>query len=439
MRIGIIGASVIFVFYLIPFQDLVISYLFLKGFPLALLKILLVLKEIIVVILGALFLFKNRISKVRLFLMLFLGYSLISIFFSQLPIFSTLLGLRTYLLLLFSFVLGEQLSSTNNFVNRFFRHISIVFLLLFVFSFLEYFVLPMTIWKDFFPIMEMKRQVANLSTSNEYYNFGYPVNAFGELTRRMLGPFDEPLYMAYFTILLVNFFLVRVIFNAGKAKSRTILGSIMILLTQTRAIILGYILSIALFLTKGARIKVKYLVVSGAFILLLIPFAIFYSEWIITFINSIFDSSGRNRGHIEAYYTGLKFLFSHPFGSGVGSASTLVGFSDSNNATENAFINIGLEVGFVGMLAFLFFFIFLIFVFRKFIVREGKHSTKPDYQIVSAGYLLAIQFTFSGLVAPHILTARILIPFMIIIGWAYSITNRKLEHENSDNNTNNNS
>ncbi len=436
MKFGFVGISVIFLFYLIPFQDLVVSYLFIKGFPFLFLKAILVLKEVIVLLFGFFLLIKRRISKARVFLIVFLGYSLISVCFSEINSYSTLLGLRTYLLLLFSFVLGEQLKTFSFFLSSFYRHISIVFILIFVFSFLEYWVLPMTIWKDPFPIMEMKRQVANLNTPNEYYDFGYPVNAFGEITRRMLGPFDEPLYMAYFTIILVNFFMVRVLYDKGRAKFGAIFGTVMVLLTQTRAIILGFFLSLALLLTNGTRIRKKYIVIGTAAIVLLIPIVFAFSEEVVVFVYSIFDSKGRNIGHLQAYSTGAQLLLTHPFGSGIGSASSLVGFSESNNATENAFINIGLEIGLIGMVFFFLFFICLIFQFRGFIKRRS--SSGASYQVVSAGYLLAIQFVFSGLVAPHILTARILIPFMIIMGWAYSISTEMEGNENSNNNSYNN-
>lgn len=415
----------ILVFYLIPFQDLGISFLFLFGFPIVPLKILLILKELIVIILGASVVYKKQITSARLFLILFIAYSLISIFFSKLPVYNTILGLRTYLLLLFSFVLGEQVSTYPFFYDRFMKHLNRVFLLVLCFSLLEYFILPMSIWKFPFPIMQMKREVANLATPNEYYDFGYPVNAMGELTRRMLGPFDEPLYMAYFSIIMVNFYLVRLINNNGESKYKTILGSVLVLLTQTRAIILGYILSVAMYLSRGLKLKVKYVIVVGTVFLLLIPVSFFYIDWLTAFVSSIFDSGGRNKGHIEAYVVGLKLLLSHPFGSGIGSASSIVGFSDTNNATENTFINIGLEIGLIGMVAIFCFFVFLCLQFYSFLLREKEKSRMPHYLVVASAYLLIIQFTFSGLVAPHILTARILIPFMIVMGWAYGITKKR--------------
>lgn len=423
MKFNPFVCGAILVFYLIPFQDLVISYLFLVGFPQIVLKFLIVLKEIIVLSLGAILFLRLRISPIRLFLIIFLLYTLITIPFSTISLYNTVLGLRTYLLLVFSFMIGEQVSKYPNFFNRFEKHLTIIFTSTFIFSFLEFFVLPMSIWKYPFPIMEMKRVVANLNTTNEYYDYGYPVNAFGELTRRMLGPFDEPLYMAYFTVIILNFYIVNLIINSGKSKQKAIIGAILVILTQTRAVILGFIFSFIAFLTQGLRVKKNHIIIAAVIFVLLIPFIVYYSSWILMFINSIFDGQGRNRGHLDAYLTGFSLLIRHPFGLGVGSASSLVGFSDSNNATENAFINVGLEIGFFGMISLIALFTFLIMKFRKFtlIMRESREH-QVNLKIVSAGYLLMIQFTFAALVAPHILTARILIPFMIVIGWAYGST-----------------
>lgn len=426
MRVSLTGLGVIALFYLIPFQDLVTSYLFMVGFPKFILELLLILKELVVLALGCWILARQpKVSTARLCLLLLTAYALLTVPFSTLPIYSTLLGLRTYLLLLFSFVIGEQLSQMPNFQLSFLKHLNVVFWLVLTFSILEYFVLPMSIWKYPFPIMQMKREVANLSTTNEYYDFGYPVNAFGELTRRLLGPFDEPLYMAYFTVIILNFYLVKFIYGSQSPRNKTILGSVLILLTQTRAIILGLVVSVTALLTIRAKIRKSYVVIGFAILILLTPVFIYYAQWIYALVGSLFDEDGRNRGHIDAYTSGLKILLTHPFGGGIGSATTLVGFSKGNNATENAFVNVGLEIGILGMVGLFVFFVFLAFLFRRSIVNALSNDIRDhNFLVVCVGFLLIVQFTFAGLVAPHILTARILIPFMIIMGWAYGSTKK---------------
>ncbi len=64
-------------------------------------------------------------------------------------------------------------------------------------------------------------------------------------------------------------------------------------------------------------------------------------------------------------------------------------------------------------------FIYLLFSFKSFL--SNRKSDTTNYTIIASAYLLIIQFIFAGFVAPHILTGRILIPFMIILGWAHAL------------------
>lgn len=424
MRVSITLFSIIFLFYLIPFQDLIVSFLFQKGAPIFLLKFLLLLKEFVVIILGTFFFIQTKFSKARLALAALLIYVFFSVLISPVPIVSKLVGLRTYLLLFFSFILGERLASisTTEAYLTFYKHLKYVFFLVVAFSFLEYFILPMSIWKSPFPVMEMKREVANLSTSNEFRDWGIPVNAFGELTRRMLGPFDEPLYTAYFTVIIANFFIAQFFFTRKRPFKKSLLATLVILLTQTRAIILGLILSIGALIFKSNRIKLAHVYVMLGILIFGIGFAFFYHEWVSALVSSIFDRQGRNIGHINAYLTGVQLLAQHPFGQGVGVASSAVVASETTRATENAFINTGLEIGFFGIIWMISFLLFLFIRFKRYLKVQSENSTEPSYQTVAAGYMLVAQFTFAGLVAPHILTARILIPFMIVAGLCYGIT-----------------
>lgn len=411
-------------FYIIPFQDLVVSYLYNLQLNLLLLKVLLVFKEIIVIALGVLVLLSKTVSRGRLMVLMFFLFAIATTPFHDGSLTTFIIGLRTYLIFLFAFMIGERLS-TFNFEQKLYIHLSYVFLLVAGFSFLEYFVLPLTIWKTVFPVMEMKREVGNLSTANEYYDWGIPVNAFGELTRRMLGPFDEPLYMAYFMVIILNFYTAQLMFQKNKPKLKAAVCGVLILLTQTRAILIGIIGSFVMLILKRGKVKAVY--VKGAFIAFsfVLVIGVVYHEWVATLIGSLFDPNGRNRGHIDAYIGGLSMLLQSPLGQGIGMASSAVALNGSTFATENAFINLGIELGIVGSLFVFSFLVWLTFRFRNFLLNNEAISATGPYVVVAAGFLLTTQFIFAGLVAPHILTARILIPFMIIMGWCYSISSRR--------------
>jgi hypothetical protein len=417
------GNAVIFLIYLIPFQDLLISFLFVTELPMILLKVLLLLKEIVIIlVVGTTVSVRLRVSLGHFLLVVLFLYSSLFLFVSDAGFVGALLGYRTYVLFCFSFVIGGRLAYIESFDEKFIKHVGIVFWLLFGFSFLEYFVLPESIWKYPFPIMEMKREVANISTSNEYYDTGMPVNAFGEHIRRLLGPFDEPLYMAYYTIVLLNFYCVQLFFKKPWLNSRLLLGGIMILLTQTRAIILGLGLSVVGLFFKSLRVSKRFLLLSIVFLFLTAASVMIFSSFFMAFIDSIFTTGGRNIGHLMAYIDGIENLIENPFGRGLGVSSTLSLTGSTNIATENAFINIGLEIGIIGIIIVLFFFLHLFQRYRSYLIKFGESKKTGVYTIVSSSYLLLIQYIFAGLVAPHILTAKIVIPFMILMGWAYEIT-----------------
>lgn len=412
-------SSVIFLFYWIPLQDLVAAFMFQAGTPAWSIRTILLLKEGIIIFWGVSMLLLARGSMVRVLLVGFLAYSFLFVFVSKLEIYYSLIGFRTYLMLVFSYIVGESLSTDEAFVRRFTRHASVIFLLVIGFAFFEYILRPSFLWTRIFPVIHMKNAILGLGVP-EYFSTGLPENINGEVTRRMIGPFNEPLNMAYFTVILLNFITARLLLTTDKRSWSMMLGIVAIFLSQTRAVIIGYLLSIIAVIFKGQKMRLRHVVlIAGGAIVGTIVVVLFVS-WFTALGKSIFSSSGRNITHLLAYSEGLFQLIENPFGQGVGVSSNSVGFATDNLSTENSFINIGLEVGLLGLLWFLTILSLMIFRFWRFL-NEGDKLT-VGYRVVGAGYMLLIQFAFAGLVAPHIMTARVLIPFMLVMGWSYKIT-----------------
>ena len=368
---------------------------------------------------------KGKIAIGQLSVLLLLLFCLPYLLLPDLPFEQSIGGLRTYVLFTFAFFLGFELAKRPDAFRYFLKKITPLFWLIISFSFLEYFLLPASIWKEIFPIMEMKRVVGGIVVTNEYYQTGMPVNAFGELVRRLLGPFNEPLYMAYFMMILVNFLLAGLISKLYIRKLGVAFGVVSIFLTQTRAIVIGLLLSAVAFAFKTSRLKTK-LVYAGLVFGLVTVFSVFvFWDFYAAFVESIFSKTGRNVGHIVAYIEGSKLMFTHPFGLGLGASSTLFSGVSSNASTENAFINIALEIGIIGLLLYGGLLLFSVIRYHEYLVRHNSSVGTEDYAVVTVSYLLTIQFIFAGLVAPHILTARILIPFMLVVGWGYGVVSKK--------------
>jgi hypothetical protein len=420
-RDKLLTCVVILVFYLVLVQDLVGSALFKAGMPPNLIKAFLFLKEIIIMGSGLLLVFHQRISPGRTVLTAFFLYTIFFVFVSDLPIYFTLLGFRTYVLIFFCFIVGERLGRAMDFESTFLKHLKIIFWLLLLFSILEYFFLPSSIWKNVFPVIQMKREVLGL-TIDEYYNTGVQVNAIGELTRRMIGPFNDPLTLAYFSVLIVDFFIAQLLFQKGRARWNVTLGTILILLTQTRAIILGLLLSIPAILVRNWKLRKKYINAGLLVVFSMAISMIVFWAWVTMLINTLFTKGGRNIAHLDAYIQGISQIAKNPLGNGVGASSVIVSFSSLVSGTENAFINIAIEIGVVGLFWWLYMAVYLVVKFKRYL-SENSAQVK-GYTIVAGAFLLLIQYLFAGLVAPHILVARILIPFMIVIGAAYAIVYR---------------
>ena len=199
----------ILLLYLLPLQDLLASLFYGLGMPALFVRGIILTKEMLVLPLGFYIAVSTHLRPGRRLVLLLLLYASALMFLSPIPITERLIGYRTYLLLFFSFVLGESIGRGRIPQKRFFQHIKIVLGLVITFGLLEHLVLPTTIWNNLFPIFDMKRDVLAL-TGGELGSTGLPLNAYSaELGKRMLGPFNEPLYMAYFTVLLLNFLFAR--------------------------------------------------------------------------------------------------------------------------------------------------------------------------------------------------------------------------------------
>jgi hypothetical protein len=405
-----------------------VSFLYALSFPPVFLKLLLVLKEIMVVLMALLLIAKGKVAVQQLSVLLLLVFCLPYLLITNMPFEQSIGGLRTYVLFTFAFFVGFELARTPDAFRYFVNKITPLFWLIILFSFLEYFLLPASIWKEIFPIMEMKRVVGGIIVTNEYYQTGMPVNAFGELVRRLLGPFNEPLYTAYFMIILVNFLLAGLLSKLHVRKFALVSGVVSIFLTQTRAIVIGLLLSALAFVFKTRRLNMKLVYAGFLFVAMAVISVFAFWDFYSAFVESIFSKAGRNVGHIDAYVEGTKLMLAHPLGLGLGASSTLFSGISSNASTENAFINIALEIGIIGVLLYGGLLFFSVIKFHQYLVRYNNHSGKEDYAVVTVSYLLTVQFIFAGLVAPHILTARIVIPFMLVVGWGYGVVrkNRQL-------------
>jgi|GEM_PF-2637309 len=410
---------------LIPFQDLVNSFLFKIGLPYGMIFFLGVMKEIMIFLLGLIFIIHNKgkIPKGLVAIYLIILYVFVLFLLHDLPFDVKLAGLRQYLILFISLVAGyfiglehwRKICQSKAFV--------LVAALFVVFCFLQYFILPLSIFKDLFPILDMKREALNLETSNEHYDTGLPVNYMGEAGERMLGPFNEPLYTAYFALPFFNYNLWAYLETKKNDKLLiALLFFLIIMLSQTRAVILMAIFYFLFCFKSMFNIKLLLYAIVGVVLVLL-----FKHEWIMSLVESLLTTEGRSADHFLAYVIGIQLILSNLWGTGLGSGSAITTFLSGNNAVslsvENAFINMSLDLGVIITLSFL---ITLIFGFYSGEKNRNKiiHKTPSPYNI------LILQFVLMGFLAPHIFTIRVIIPYMFIIGLAFKESYNEGLHNN---------
>jgi hypothetical protein len=362
-------------------------------------------KEFMIILLGFIITPKLKIKKRYILIYVFIliiGFRLVT---DTIPFSIRIIGVRTYLLLFAGLFLGEYLGRTSKLdwgESKVFLYICITYS---VGCLLQHFVFPLSIFREVFPILEMKREILDQNTLNEYYNTGLPVNFMGERTVRLLGPFNEPLYAAYYALFFFNIYFFRFYRKQDKKSAAlSILLIVLIFLTQTRAVILSALLLVA-FLYRS-RINLKTLLV---FIVSGIGVVVLFKDWILELFGSMFSFSGRSIGHVLAYIEGIGLIINNPFGYGLGFASSLSGYMDGANKVnplENAILNMALELGIIPALILCIYLIKLLLFNNRY---EGSDHLPYSFLIV--------QMLFMGLLAPHIFTSRILIPYAIFIGF----------------------
>lgn len=403
----------VLILFLIPFQDMLDAFLFKIGLPNSIIFFFGILKEILICFLGFCLIIYNKGKMPRKLTLFYV--IIIYVFFlfttGAGPFDMKIAGLRQYLLLFISVLAGYfvTLETWKNIILS--KSFAIVLGCFVVFCFLQFFVLPLSIFKDYFPILEMKRVALHLESSNEYFDTGLPVNYMGEAGPRMLGPFNEPLYTAYFALPFFNYNLWM--YLEKKEKNRlllTVLFFLVIMLSQTRAVILMALLYLILCLRNKFNFRIVLYVLFGAGLVLF-----FKRDWIDSLVLSLLTSEGRSADHFLAYAVGIKLILENFWGTGLGSGSAISTFLGGNNivslSVENAFINTALDLGVIITV------VFLLTLLMSYFTGEKKRKSF-NLKTPSPYNIIILQFVCMGFLAPHILTIRVIIPYMFIIGVA---------------------
>lgn len=429
-----VGFLMVTVFFLITIQDLVAARLAIGLTNTIPAKFFLFSKELIVFFLAAVVYPKigsrNEIKIAFLFLTITFLYVLIS----PLPFSAALQDYRPYVLVATSFMIGNYIGKNIESFKHIINSVFILSLFIVIFSFIEHYLFPETMFRVYFPVVKIATEIKGFS-DKEFYIDGLPGNFINsDAGQRMVGPFGDPLYMGYFFIFCLNiifsyWFLTKRKFNYTLVL--ILIGIFCIFLSQVRAIWVG--LAISLFIVFFTRKNIKYLFV--AFILGAV-FVMINTDLILPIVRSIFTwDTGSSVNHVLAYVNGIPRILSAPLGSGIGTAGSfavrLLGDNSSVVGVENAYINLALEIGVIPMICIVLVILYIIRGSRKLLLSSRLNLlTLMERIVLMSGLLLNVQFFIAGLFSPHILTARIVIPFWFLNGVCVYVIRRHSKNTN---------
>lgn len=415
---ALVSYCILLVFYLIVIQDLVASRMAITISDNTYAKAFLFFKEFIVFCLAIVtYPFIGGRSEIKLALLFFL-ITIFYVLISPLPLGMALQDFRPYCLIVASFITGNYLGKHNRVLDGIIKSLIYLTIFIMMFGFVEHYLFPKKMFKEFFPLVQIATKVKDFSDI-EFYRDGLPGNFINsDAGKRMVGPFGDPLYMGYFLI-----FCLDIIFAYWFFVKRRLNGTLVILLIGLYCVFLGQVRAIWI----GSAVSIGVLFFNKKYLKYLIPvfflvvfFVILKRDLIITTVQSMYSGGGSSRNHILAYYKGIPKIMSHPFGTGVGThgsfatRSTTGEFYDAEGF-ENAYINLALEIGILPTIFIVLVSVYLIKHSRMLILKV-KSISITEQIILLSGFLLNVQFVIAGLLSPHIMTARIVIPFWFLNG-----------------------
>lgn len=308
-----------------------------------------------------------------------------------------------------------------------------------VFSIIEYFVIGKYFWSDIIRISDFNYLVKGLGNESV---IGESMNMYTAGERRLVGPFGDPLFMSYFCIPLVNIVLSIIFINSPKIyfevkKSKKwlliILATLVIclILTISRGPIIAELIAITITLILLKRIKKLF----SCIIILTIPLVIFFDKIYDIIYKTITLNDGGSAGmHIYLLENGLEAFKKNIFGSGIGTNGLLAQMSGSEVAihTENAYLNLGLQIGIFGLVLYIIF--WFTITYKNLSLYKNTNNIYVK-QFSLAQIITNIAFFVTGFISPQIWTVKSITLFWFVNGIISQMNNDKsILHESENNN-----
>lgn len=175
---------------------------------------------------------------------------------------------------------------------------------------------------------------------------------------RMAGTFAGPNQLGAYVVVLLPLFLLwyrqrknwfsdRIFSSRITVTTLIILALAALFLTFSRSAYVGIIVAMLLLISNHYHLRPM---LKKYWPLLLIPLVL--GAAIIFIKKDIFLRPGSSSGHLQAFTLGLEQMLTHPLGLGLGTAGPASFHSATPLIPENWYLQIGIELGFVGLILF---------------------------------------------------------------------------------------
>lgn len=401
---------VLILLYWLPLQDLIMGILYRYTHSSLYANILLYTKDILMIALfGMSFIRKQRKSIFNIVIILYfiwiVGYALCTYVISDISISSLVASTRGLLLCPVFIMVGSNIRCTEEFIDKIKeKYIKYLFFLAII-GIAEYF-LDILIgtkgfWTNIVGIGELYNNIKN--SPNTY--LGLPGNFYGYSSagfftrKRLVSVWGNPLSSGY-SFLIAAVYCVISFFNSVKKNNKrkkyfvyAMVFILAIILTYTRAIILGMFIALFLFFIYKNRNRVENIAI------LIIAFIFTAAVYLLVGGKDVlyrFLYDGSTKSHIDALLYNIKNV--GVMGRGIG----LFG------ATESVYFSVWGQVGFFGLVLFLF-------ISYKAITTAYKKV--PFYHDMALAVAISwVVFMITALISEQLMAYTTIAPSYVLLG-----------------------
>lgn len=401
---------VILLLYWLPLQDLLMGVIYRFTHSVQLTSILLYTKDVFLLILLIMCcLRKQKLTQINkliiLYIVIILFNTIATLGLADVGLSKLVASSRGLLLCPFFLFIGSNIRNADRFVeflkNNYFKYIFILGVIGIVEVYLDLTVGTKSFWQNIIGIGDMYNNVKG--DPNTY--MGLPGNFYGYSAagfftgKRLVSLWGNPLTSAYSMLIpavyyiTVSFFIKNKLNRNYKQYMFVLVFVCAIILSYTRAIILGMVIAIMLLFLYKNRNRVSNIVVAIVMSVCVLIIYLFAGE---TSNIYAFLYDGSTKSHIDALISNVNRI--GLFGAGVGNFG----------ATESGYFSVWGQVGLLGLI------LFILINYKA--IRNAFNNTWIYQEMAIAVAFSWIVFMITALISEQLTAFTTIAPAYVILG-----------------------